>query len=184
MSLRIRMSRGGAKKRPYYRIVVADSRKPRDGRFIEKIGFFDPMRAKDASDRSHIDAERAKYWLGVGAQPSDRVQTLLSAIGLCEAPKRHEQTQQHLPKQKAQERAQERADKAATAAEAAKEAAKAQTEAPAAEEATSEEPPVEETPAEDTPTEDTITEAPEEKPAEDTPTEDTITEAPEEKPAE
>lgn len=119
MSLRIRMSRGGAKKRPYYRIVVADSRKPRDGRFIEKIGFFDPMRAKDAEDRSHIDAERAKYWLGVGAKPTDRVEILLAAMDLVAQPKHTEKTKKHLPKAKAQERAQEKADKAAAAAEAA-----------------------------------------------------------------
>ncbi len=118
MSLRIRMSRGGAKKRPYYRIVVADSRQPRDGRFIEKIGHFDPMRTKDNPERTGIDIERAKYWLSVGAQPSDRVTKILADLGLVAAPKRTEQTKQHLPKEKAQERAAEKAEKAAAAAEA------------------------------------------------------------------
>ena len=123
MSLRIRMSRGGAKKRPYYRIVVADSRQPRDGRFLEKIGHFDPMRAKDNPERTGIDVERAKYWLGVGAKPSDRVEKILADLGLVAAPKRHEQTKQHLPKEKAQERAAEKAEKAAAAAEASAEEA-------------------------------------------------------------
>ena len=121
MSLRIRMSRGGAKKRPYYRIVVADSRQPRDGRFLEKIGHFDPMRAKDNPERTGIDIERAKYWLSVGAQPSDRVEKILADLGLVKAPKRTEQTKQHLPKAKAQERAAEKAEKAAAAAEASAE---------------------------------------------------------------
>ena len=123
MSLRIRMSRGGAKKRPYYRIVVADSRQPRDGRFIEKIGHFDPMRAKDNPERTGMDIERAKYWLGVGAQPSDRVEKILADLGLVAAPKRYAQTKQHLPKEKAQERAAEKAEKAAAATAASEEAA-------------------------------------------------------------
>ena len=123
MSLRIRMSRGGAKKRPYYRIVVADSRQPRDGRFLEKIGHFDPMRAKDNPERTGINIERAKYWLGVGAQPSGRVERILADLGLVPEPKRSTPTKKHLPKAKAQKRAAEKAEKTAAAAAATEEAA-------------------------------------------------------------
>ena len=77
MALSIRLSRGGSKKRPYYRIVVADARSPRDGKFIEKIGNYNPLLAKDAENRIVLDAERAKYWLSVGAQPTDRVRKLM-----------------------------------------------------------------------------------------------------------
>src|SRR5579871_4697525 len=82
MSLKIRLSRGGAKKRPFYRIVVADARMPRDGRFVEKIGTFDPLKAKDAADRLVLDQEKAKAWLAKGAQPTDRVLRLLDGLGL------------------------------------------------------------------------------------------------------
>lgn len=82
MSAVIRLARGGAKKRPYYRIVVADSRKPRDGKFIEKLGTFNPLLAKDNATRVTLNAERAKHWLSVGVKPSDRVNTLLAAAGL------------------------------------------------------------------------------------------------------
>ncbi|NQY82651.1 MAG: 30S ribosomal protein S16 [Alphaproteobacteria bacterium] len=115
MSLRIRMSRIGAKKHPYYRIVVADSRQPRDGRFLEKIGYFDPMRPKDSPERSNINQERAQYWLSVGAKPSDRVEKILAEMGLVAAPKRSEQTKQHLPKAKAQRRTREAAESASEA---------------------------------------------------------------------
>ena len=84
MALKIRMARWGAKKRPYYRIVVADSRAPRDGRFIEKVGFFNPLVPKDSENRVGFDEERVKYWLGVGARPTDRVARFLSQIGLFE----------------------------------------------------------------------------------------------------
>ena len=77
MALKIRLSRGGAKKRPYYRIVIADSRSPRDGRFIEKIGSYNPMLAKDNPDRVVLNLERARHWLGRGATPSDRVARFL-----------------------------------------------------------------------------------------------------------
>ena len=133
MSLRIRMSRGGAKKRPYYRIVVADSRQPRDGRFLEKIGHFDPMRAKDNPERTGINVERAKYWLGVGAKPTERVEKILADLGLVAAPKYNQPTKQHLPKAKAQERAAEKAEKAAAAQQAAQEAAEAPAEEAASE---------------------------------------------------
>lgn len=88
MATKIRLSRGGAKKRPYYRIVVTNSRSPRDASFIEKIGFYNPMLPKDHPERLKIDADRAKHWLSVGATPSDRVQHFLFAAGLVkEAPK-------------------------------------------------------------------------------------------------
>lgn len=119
MSLRIRLSRGGSKKRPFYKVVVADSRSARDGRFVERIGFHNPMLPQDHSERLKIDAERAKYWLSVGAQPSERVARFLSQMGLVAAPVRHEQSKQHLPKAKAQERARERAEAAAKASEEA-----------------------------------------------------------------
>jgi small subunit ribosomal protein S16 len=116
MSLKIRLSRGGAKKRPFYRVVVADSRAPRDGRFIEKIGIFDPLKAKDAADRLVLDTERAQAWIAEGAQLTDRVARLLDSLGtLKRAPRNN--PKQALPKKKAQERA-AAAAKAAGAAEA------------------------------------------------------------------
>lgn len=123
MSLRIRMARGGAKKRPFYRIVVADSRSPRDGRFLERIGSYNPLLPSDHADRVKIDLEKAKEWLSKGATPSDRIGRLLAAAGVYTLPARPEQTKQPQPKTKAQERAKERADKAAQAAEAPAEAA-------------------------------------------------------------
>ena len=160
MSLKIRLSRGGAKKRPYYRIVIADSRRSRDGRFIERVGSYNPMVAKDHPDRLNFDQERIKYWLGVGATPSDRVARFLSAVDLVAAPVIHEQTKKHLPKAKAQERLSEAEAKKAAAAEAAA-AAAAPTEAElAAEEATAE------APAE-APAEEAAAEAPAEAPAEE-----------------
>ena len=125
MSLKIRLARGGAKKRPFYRIVVAESRFARDGKFVERIGSYNPMLAKDHAERVVLDVERAKHWLSKGALPSERVQHFFHKAGLMEAPKRHESTKQHLPKAKAQERA-----KAAAGGEAAA-AAPAPTEAPA-----------------------------------------------------
>jgi small subunit ribosomal protein S16 len=142
MAVSIRLSRGGAKKRPYYRIVVANSTAPRDGAFIEKIGTYNPMLAKDDEKRVVLDTERAKHWLSVGAQPTDRVARFLDAAGVKERgtknnPKKAE------PGEKAKERAEERAAKIAAAEEAkaaaaaapAEEAAAAE-EAPAAEETT------------------------------------------------
>ncbi len=84
MALAIRLTRGGAKKRPYYRIVVADSRSPRDGRFIEKLGTYNPLLAKDLPERVKLDADRISHWLSVGAQPSDRVLRFLDAAGIRE----------------------------------------------------------------------------------------------------
>lgn len=131
MSLKIRLARGGAKKRPFYRIVVADSRSPRDGRYIEKLGTFDPLKAKDAADRVVLDLEKAKAWLGKGAQPTDRVARILDAAGAMKREARNN-PEKAQPKKKAQERA----AAAAEAEKAAKEAAAAP--APAAEEAPTE----------------------------------------------
>ena len=118
MSLSIRLSRGGAKKRPYYRIVVANSRSSRDGRFIEKIGSYNPLLAKDDPNRVVLDTERAKHWLSVGAQPTDRVARFLDAAGLKERAAKSNPNKGQ-PGEKAKERAEERAAKAAAAAEAA-----------------------------------------------------------------
>ena len=111
MSLKIRLSRGGAKRRPYYRIVVADSRRARDGRFIERVGSYNPMVAKDHPDRIKLEGERIQYWLGVGATPSDRVAKFLADAGMGDKPAIHDQTKKHLPKAKAQERAAEAIEK-------------------------------------------------------------------------
>jgi len=152
MSLKIRLSRGGAKKRPYYRIVVADSRRARDGRFIERVGSYNPMVAKDHPDRIKLDGDRIKYWMGVGAKPSDRVAKFLAAADMGEAPVIHEQTKKHLPKAKAQERKVEQEEKRKAAEEAPAEEAPAE-EAPA-EEAAAEEAPAEEAAAEEAPAEE------------------------------
>jgi small subunit ribosomal protein S16 len=115
MSLKIRLARGGAKKRPFFSIVVADSRSPRDGRFIEKIGTYNPMLDKGHKDRLVLKEERIKHWLGVGALPSDRVARFLGDAGLAPAPERRETPQKSAPKAKAQERAKQAADAAAAA---------------------------------------------------------------------
>ena len=137
MATKIRLARGGSKKRPFYRIVIADERAPRDGNFIEKIGNFNPMVPKDHKERVIISKERAEHWLKVGAQPTDRVQRILAELGMMDAPKITEKTKKHLPKAKAQERTkakEEAAVKAEEDAKAAAEAAKAEAEKPAAEE--------------------------------------------------
>ena len=143
MSLKIRLSRGGAKKRPYYRIVVADSRSPRDGRFIERIGSYNPMVPRDHPERIVLNTERAKHWLSVGATPSDRVSRFLADAELVSARRIPRQTKKNQPGQKAQERLAE----AEEAKKAAAEAAAAEAAAPA-EEAPAEEPAAEEAPAE------------------------------------
>ena len=114
MALSIRLTRGGAKKRPYYRIVVADARSPRDGRFIEKIGSYNPLLAKDSPDRVKLDGDRARHWLSVGAQPTDRVARFLDAAGVRERAQRHN-PQKAEPGANAKERAEARAKKAADA---------------------------------------------------------------------
>ncbi|MGI6247367.1 MAG: 30S ribosomal protein S16 [Pseudochelatococcus sp.] len=121
MALKIRLARGGAKKRPYYRIVVADARAPRDGRFIDRIGAYDPLKAKDDPARIAIDIEKAKEWLAKGAQPTDRVLRFLDVAGVTTRPARSNPKKGE-PGKKAQERAAERAEAAAAAAAAAAEA--------------------------------------------------------------
>ena len=174
MATKIRLARGGSKKRPFYRIVVADERAPRDGNFIEKIGNFNPMVPKDHKERVVLSKERAEHWLKVGAQPTERMQRILSDLGMMEAPKVTEKTKKHLPKKKAQERVkakEEAALKAEEDAKAAAEAAKAEAEKPAEEtpvateeqsnqEEATPEVPAEEAPAEETPapTEEVATE--------------------------
>lgn len=160
MAVSIRLSRGGSKKRPYYRIVVADARAPRDGQFIEKIGTYNPLLAKDDVNRVVLNGDRAKYWLGVGAQPTDRVARFLDVAGIKERPARNNPKKGELG-EKAKDRLEEQQKKAEEAAEAAKAAeeaaaaAKAEAEAAAAEPApeaapepeASEEAPAEEAPA-------------------------------------
>ena len=124
MSVSIRLARGGAKKRPYYRIVVANSRSPRDGAFIEKIGSYNPLLAKDDANRVQIDADRASHWLSVGAQPTDRVARFLDAAGVKERAVRSNPNKGK-PGEKAVERAEERQAKIDAAREAAAEAAAA-----------------------------------------------------------
>ncbi len=110
MALSIRLTRGGSKKRPYYRIVVADARSPRDGRFIEKLGTYNPLLAKDDEKRVILDGDRAKHWLSVGAQPTDRVARFLDVMGVRERPARNNPNKGK-PGEKAVERAEERAEK-------------------------------------------------------------------------
>lgn len=184
MALKIRLSRGGAKKRPFYRIVIADSRSPRDGRFIERVGVYNPMLAKDSPDRIKINEERVKHWMSHGATPSERVAKFLGMAEIIPMPSYREQTKQHLPKAKAQERLKEAEEAKVAAAEAAKEAAaapppteEAPAEEAAAEEAAAEEAPVEEAAAEAAPAEEAVAE---EAPTEEAPAEE---EAAEEKSA-
>jgi small subunit ribosomal protein S16 len=105
MSLKIRLARGGAKKRPFYSIVIADARNPRDGRFIEKVGTYNPMLERDHADRVTLKEERLKHWLGVGAQPTERVARFLGNAGLIAKPSIRETPLKSAPKKKAQERA-------------------------------------------------------------------------------
>ena len=131
MALAIRMTRGGRKNRPYYRIVVADKRAPRDGRFIEKLGSYDPLLKADDKNRVVLNAERVQYWLGQGAQPSDRVARFFGKAGLADMPKYDESPKKSAPKSKTVERNREKEEKRKAAEEAA--AAPAPTEEPAAE---------------------------------------------------
>ena len=169
MAVAIRLSRGGAKKRPYYRIVVADSRSSRDGKYLEQIGTYNPLLAKDSPERVKLNEDRAKYWLGVGAKPSDRVLRFLDAAGILERAPRNNPNKGK-PGEKAVERAEEKAAKLAEAEEAAKAAEEeavteeAAAEEGVAEEATAEEAPAEEAAAEEAPAEEA---AAEEAPAEE-----------------
>lgn len=134
MAMKIRLARGGSKKRPFYRIVAADSRMPRDGRYVEKLGTYNPLLAKDDENRVQMNMERVNYWLGEGAQPTDRISRFLEAAGVIEK-KERANLKKGVPGKAAQDRLEEKAAKAAAAAEAAAEAAAA----PAAEEAPAEE---------------------------------------------
>lgn len=179
MALKIRLSRGGSKKRPFYRIVVAEAAAPRDGRYVERIGHYNPMVAKDNDQRLVVDGERVKHWMGLGAKPTERVQKLLASLSLTAPVEMRDQPKKSAPGKK---RAEREAEAAATA-----EAAAAEAEAPA-EEAPAEEAPAEETVAE-APAEEAPAEAPaEEAVAEDAPAEEAPAEeeaaADEEKPAE
>lgn len=132
MAMKIRLARGGSKKRPFYRIVATDSRMPRDGRFIEKLGTYNPLLPKDSEERVKMDMERVQYWLGEGAQTTDRVSRFLEAAGVIEK-KERANLKKGEPGSKAKERVEEKAAKAAAAAEA----------------------PAEEAPVEDAPAEET-----------------------------
>jgi len=153
MSLRIRLARGGAKKRPFYRIVVADSRSPRDGRFIEKIGTYNPMVPKDHPERIKFDEDRAKHWISVGATPSDRVARFLGQANIIAVPAIPQQTKKNQPKAKAQERLKAAAEAAAAPAAAEAPAEEAPAEEPAAEAPEAAETPAEEAAAEEAPAE-------------------------------
>jgi small subunit ribosomal protein S16 len=153
MAMKIRLARGGSKKRPFYRIVASDSRMPRDGRFIEKLGTYNPLLAKDSEERVKMNVERVQYWLGEGAQPTDRVSRMLEAAGVIEKKVRNNPTK-GTPGAKAVARVQQQADKVTAAAEAAAEAAAA----PVVEEEVVVETVAEETPAEETKTEETAAE--------------------------
>ena len=118
MSMKIRLARGGSKKRPFYRIVAADSRMPRDGRYIEKLGTYNPLLAKDSEERVKMNVERIQYWLGQGAQPTDRIARMLEAADVLPK-KERANLKKGEPGKKAKERAEEIAAKAAAAAEAA-----------------------------------------------------------------
>ena len=118
MSVSMRLSRGGSKKRPYYKVVVSNSRAPRDGKYLEQVGTYNPLLAKDSPERVKLVEDRARYWLGVGAQPTDRVARFLDAAGIKERAARNNPKKAE-PGEKAKERAEERAEKAKAAAEAA-----------------------------------------------------------------
>ena len=149
MSLKIRLSRGGAKKRPFYRIVVADSRSPRDGRFIERIGVYNPMLKREDPNRIQFNEERVRHWLSNGATPSDRVARFLGAADIIPMPERREQTKKDKPRAKTLERLkeQEEAKKEADASASAE----TSNEEVQAESAPAEEAPVEDAPAEEAP---------------------------------
>ena len=155
MAVAIHLSRGGAKKRPYYRIVVSDSRSPRDGKYLEQIGTYNPLLAKDNPERVKLNEDRARHWLSVGAKPSDRVHRFLDKAGILEREARNNPNKGK-PGEKAVERAEEKAEKLKEAEEAAKAAEEAAAEAPA-EEAAAEEAPAE-APAEEAPAEEAAAE--------------------------
>ena len=160
MALKIRLARGGAKKRPFYRIVVAEAAMPRDGRFVERLGTYNPMLPRDHDDRLVLKSERINYWLGQGARPTDRVHKMLAGAGLMEAFQVRDQPKKSAPGRKRQEREAEAVEAAAAAAAEAEAAAEAPVEGAPAEEAV-------EAPAEEVAAEETA-EAPADEAAEDT----------------
>ena len=179
MALKIRLARGGSKKRPYYRIVVAEASSPRDGRFVERLGSYNPMVPKDHPERLTLDGERAMHWVSKGAKPTERVQKMMAGLGLLEAPALRDQPKKSAPGKKRQEREAEAAAAAEAAAEAKAAEEVAAAEAKAAEAAAAEDAPAEEAPAEEAPAEETA-EAPAEEaaeaPAEEAPAEESTEE--------
>jgi small subunit ribosomal protein S16 len=179
MAMKIRLARGGSKKRPFYRIVAADSRMPRDGRYIERLGTYNPLLPKNSDERVKMNVERIQYWLSEGAQVTDRVSRFLEAAGIL-GKKTRNNPQKALPGQKAKDRAEEKLakDNAEATAEAApaNEAAAEETvaEAAPADEAPAEETVAEAAPADEAPAEETVAEAP---PADEAPAEETVAEA-------
>ncbi len=166
MAMKIRLARGGSKKRPHYSIVAADSRMPRDGRFIEKLGTYNPLLPKDSEDRVKMNVERIQYWMSHGAKPTDRISRMLEAAGILEAKTRNNPNKAK-PGKKAVERAEEKAAKAAEASEAEAAPVDEAAEEPVAEEAVAEEAAAEEAPAEEAAAEEApAEEATEEKAAE------------------
>ena len=176
MALKIRLSRGGSKKRPFYRIVVAEAAAPRDGRYVERIGHYNPMVAKDNDQRLVVDGERVKHWMGLGAKPTERVQKLLASLSLSAPVEMRDQPKKSAPGKK---RAEREAEATAAAEAAAAEAAAAAEEAAAEAEAPAEDAVAEEAPAEEAPAEEAVAE---EAPAEEAPAEEAA--ADEEKQAE
>jgi len=180
MAMKIRLARGGSKKRPFYRIVAADSRMPRDGRYIERLGTYNPLLPKNSDERVKMNVERIQYWLSEGAQVTDRVSRFLEAAGIL-GKKTRNNPQKALPGQKAKDRAEEKLakDNAEATAEAAP-ADEAPAEETVAEAAPADEAPAEETvaeaaPADEAPAEETVAEA---APADEAPAEETVAEAP------
>lgn len=159
MALKIRLARGGAKKRPFYRIVVAEASSPRDGRYVERVGTYNPMVPKDHDQRLIINGERITFWLGKGAKPTERVQKMLASAGLMAAPVLRDQPKKSAPGKKRAEREAEAAEAAAAAAEAAAAEAEAAAAAEApVEEAAAEDAPAEEAPAAEAPAEEAAAE--------------------------
>ena len=171
MALKIRLARGGAKKRPFYRIVVAEASSPRDGRYVERVGTYNPMVPKDNEQRVTLNNERISFWMSKGAQPTERVQRMLATAGLAPAVEMRDQPKKSAPGQKRMDREAEAAANAEAAAEAAAAEAAAASEAAAA--------------AAEAPAEEAVAEAPAEEAAAEAPAEEAAAEAPaEEAPAE
>ena len=156
MALKIRLARGGAKKRPFYRIVVAEASSPRDGRYVERVGTYNPMVPKDHEQRVTLNNERISFWMSKGAQPTERVQKMLATAGLAQAVEMRDQPKKSAPGQKRMEREAEAAANAEAAAEATAAEAAAAAEAP----------------AEEVPTQEAVAEAPAEEAAAEAPAED------------